>query len=260
MNNSGKRIQAGFTLIEIAIVLLIVTILLGYTVAMFPIQQDLKKYRQVDREMDEIIEHLIAFAQVNGRLPCPDTSADAVAPVNTIDGEEDRAGTNDCEAFFGFLPGRTLGINGDYDAAGVLLDPWGSGYGYAVSDIDNGGADKILVTVNGIRNESMALVIPDLFLCEDNTTALGDDTDCTAGGANSPEVAANVPVVVISLGKDAVLPASSNIQAENVDDFNNGLNDKVYIAAPHRDDYDDEVRWISTNLLYSRMIAAEQLP
>ncbi len=27
-----------------------------------------------------------------------------------------------------------------------------------------------------------------------------------------------------------------------------------------RDDYDDVVKWVSTNLLYSRMIAAEQLP
>ena len=259
MKSSNRNIK-GFTLVEIAIVLLIVTILLGYTVAMFPIQQDLKKYRQVDREMDEIIEHLIAFAQVNGRLPCPDTSTDAVAPVNTIDGVEDRVGTNDCEAFFGFLPGRTLGLNGDYDAAGRLVDPWGSGYGYAVSNIDNGGADRILVTANGIRTEGMALVIPDLFLCEDNTTVPGDDIDCSVGEANSPEVAANVAAVVISLGKDAVLPASSNIQAENVDDFHDGSNDKVYIAAPHRDDYDDEVRWISTNLLFSRLIAAEQLP
>ena len=33
-----KPIQSGFTLVEIAIVLLIVTILLGYTVALFPRQ------------------------------------------------------------------------------------------------------------------------------------------------------------------------------------------------------------------------------
>ena len=68
---SVSRIQQGFTLVEIAIVLLIVTILLGYTVAMFPRQQELKQYRAVDQEMDHIIDAIVGFAQVNGRLPCP---------------------------------------------------------------------------------------------------------------------------------------------------------------------------------------------
>lgn len=252
---SNKRIQTGFTLVEIAIVLLVVSILLGYTVAMFPAQQNLKKYRQVDREMDEIVEHLIGFAQVNGRLPCPDTSNG----TGTIDGLEDQnAGTNGCEAFFGFLPGRTLGVQGVYDAAGSLLDPWGSGYGYAVSDIlDGTGTDRLLVTTNGIRAEGMTNVTPDLFVCSDSN-AVGMDADCsTVSGA---DVAANIPAVVISMGRDAELPATSNIQEENTDDFHDGTTDKVYISASQRDDYDDEVRWISINLLFSRMIAAEQLP
>jgi prepilin-type N-terminal cleavage/methylation domain-containing protein len=37
--------ESGFTLVEIAIVLLVVAVLLGYTVALFPKQQELKKYR-----------------------------------------------------------------------------------------------------------------------------------------------------------------------------------------------------------------------
>jgi prepilin-type N-terminal cleavage/methylation domain-containing protein len=36
--------ESGFTLVEIAIVLLVVAVLLGYTVALFPKQQELKKY------------------------------------------------------------------------------------------------------------------------------------------------------------------------------------------------------------------------
>jgi prepilin-type N-terminal cleavage/methylation domain-containing protein len=253
MKSSSFR-SKGFTLVEIAIVLLIVTVLLGYTVAMFPMQQDLKKYRQVDKEIDGIIEHLIAFAQVNGRLPCPDTNNGGSA----IDGQEDRAGLDDCNAFFGFLPARTLGIEGKYDDGGLLIDPWNQRYGYAVSDVNTGvGTPRILVTPNGIRNAGMAAVLPDLFVCEDSNI-LGNHLDCVAAG--SPAVASNVAAVVISMGKDYVLPPSSNIQAENADDFHNGLVDKVYISSPHRDDYDDEVKWIPTNLLFSRMIAAEQLP
>jgi prepilin-type N-terminal cleavage/methylation domain-containing protein len=249
--NTGQR---GFTLVEIALVLVIVTILLGYTVAMFPLQQELKQYRHAKVEMDSVIEHLIAFAQINGRLPCPDTAGDGLE--NWVIGPPVT-----CIGYFGLVPARTLGMSGKFDAAGSLLDPWGEGYGYAVSDIDSGaGTDKILVTANEIRVQGMAAVQPDLFLCDDSA-APGFDIDCAAAasnlvlGANS-EIAA----VVISMGKDNDIPATSNIQAENLDDFNVGTNDKVYILSPRRDDYDDVVKWISTNLLFSKMIEADQLP
>jgi len=252
-----RRLQRGFTLVEIAIVLLIVAILLGYTVALFPVQQELKQYRQANTEIDDAIEHLIAFAQVNGRLPCPDTSA----PGGTLDGLEDQNGTNDCDAYFGFLPGRTLGIVGDYDATGALLDPWGTGYGYAVSPVDTTpDGDLDLVTANGVRAEGMAAVVPDLFICDDSP-ALGDDADCAA--AASATVMANVAAVVVSLGKDG-LAGASNIQQENYDDFHDGSDDKVYVSASHSDvansEFDDVVKWVSRNLLFSRMIQAEQLP
>ena len=257
--------QAGFTLVEIAIVLLIVTILLGYTVAMFPVQQELKQYRRVNVEMDSVIEHLIAFAQVNGRLPCPDTSADIDVSGNSIDGEEDRLGLNDCEAYFAFIPGRTLGIDGNYDAAGVLLDPWGSRYRYAISDFNNGSAGNLdidLVTANGIRVEGIANVKPDLFICDDGDST-ADDLDCATDGYGNvlgSVAEGEVAVVIISLGKDSEIPATSGIQGENLDDFHNGRADKVYVFSARRDDYDDVVRWIPTNLLFSRMIKADQLP
>jgi len=248
--------QAGFTLVEIAIVLLIVTILLGYSVALFPVQQELKQYRQADAEMDSIIEQLIAFAQVNGRLPCPD--------INN-DGLEDRDLVGPpvgCLGWFGFIPGRTLGMNGKYDANGTLLDPWGVGYGYAVSASDAGGnAEVDLVMPNGIRDEGMAIVTPgfDLFLCDDSDT-LGNDLDCSPGGADSGLVLNLIPAVITSLGKNNEIPATSNIQQENQDDFTLGTSDKVYISAPRSDTYDDIVKWIPANLLFSRMIEAGQLP
>jgi prepilin-type N-terminal cleavage/methylation domain-containing protein len=255
--------QSGFTLIEIAIVLLVVAILLGYSVAMLPVQQELKQYRHANTEMDSIIEHLIAFAQVNGRLPCPDTSTNTDGVANSIDGEEDphANATVGCEAFFGFLPARTLGMNGKYDAAGVLIDPWGSRYRYAVSNADrdgvNGDGRPDLVIGNGIRDEGLAAVNPDLQICSDSDTA-GMDTACA--DVSGTAVVENVAVVIVSLGKDYAVTPVSAIQQENSDDFHNGTNDKVYIFSPRRDDYDDVVKWIPRSLLFSRMLAADQLP
>jgi prepilin-type N-terminal cleavage/methylation domain-containing protein len=81
MNNLISRMnlrQRGFTMIEIAIVLLVVSVLLGYTVAMFPVQQELKQYRKVNEEMQDIMDALTGFAQVNGRLPCADGDNDGL--------------------------------------------------------------------------------------------------------------------------------------------------------------------------------------
>ena len=178
-----KSPQSGFTLVEIAIVLLIVTILLGYTVAMLPVQQELKQYRHVQVEMDSVIEHLIAFAQVNGRLPCPDTDVGAPDGLENVDLDPALG----CAGFFGFLPGRTLGMNGNFDNAGRLLDPWGSGYGYAVSDVDSGDGNLDLVVANNIRGEGLSNVTADLSICDDSTV-LGNQTDCTAAGGNEGAV------------------------------------------------------------------------
>ena len=255
----GKNPQsrAGFTLVEVAIVLLVVTILLGYTVALFPIQQDLKKSRQAEHELDQIVEQLIAFAQVNGRLPCPDTDVGAPDGLENVDADP----TLGCDGFFGFLPGRTLGMNGNFDNGGRLLDPWGTGYGYAVSDVDSGDGNIDFVVANNIRVEGLSNVTADLSICDDSPV-LGNQTDCTAAGSN--DVIVDVAAVVISLGKDRGTIAS-NIQAENTDDFGAGaMDDKVFVFSTRSDvsgaEFDDVVKWLPTNQLFSRMIEAGQLP
>ncbi len=269
--------QHGFTLIEIAIVLLVVTILLGYTVAMFPVQQELKQYREANREMNLIIESLIGFAQVNGRLPCPDTIAGGSGSVDGLEDTDDAfvnltglPGTDNivdgCKAYFGYLPAGTLGLNGNIKADGTLLDPWGNSYRYAVSDV-NADSDSVpttavaidLVSPSGIREEGLSAVKPDLFICSDSPV-VGNHTNCPAG---TTQVAGNVAAVIISTGKDRNKVAS-NIQAENTDNFDDGTLDKVYISSTRSNaagaEYDDIVKWISPNILFSKMIEADQLP
>ena len=278
--------QKGFTLIEIAIVLLIVTILLGYTVALFPRQQELKQYRAVDREMDEVIAAIVGFAQVNGRLPCPSSPDTA--------GVEDDGGTPDCDFFGGFVPVNTLGISGKLNGDSLLLDPWGNPYRYYVSSSDFDGDLNSDFTV-ARQMASVGLVDSDtdnyidldgqFIICD----AVGTSTDdlCTganelfgnANGAGGPY--AGAPFVLISHGKDwAETPAGD--QLENMGASLTGtagmppngptntpypLKDVVAVETTFvkrltgfADDFDDVVKWVSPNLLFSKMIEAGQLP
>ena len=268
--------QTGFTLIEIAIVLIVVTILIGYTAALVPVQQEIRQYQTAESEMKSIVNQLVGYAQINGRLPCPDTSGNinGVA-AGVIDGREDTDDivdnvtlavatdgiTDNCKAFFGFVPGRTLGLLGNYDSQGRILDPWGQPYRYAVSDIDTAGTSALidLVTPNNIRAEGLAAVAPDLILCDGSPT-LGNQTSCSAPAAT---IVDGVAAVVVSTGKDRN-DIASNIQVENTDNFHDGTGDKVYIASTRSDannaEYDDVVVWLSTPRLFSKMIEAGQLP
>jgi len=288
------RDSSGFTLVEIAIVLLIVTILLGYSVAMLTVQQELKQYRQAQKEITDIVSAVEAFAQVNGYLPCPAWADDLAAPTVSSNGFECRedggaldCGGSDptvdsCDVWFGFVPGKTLGLEGRYSPnTGLLLDPWGMPYRYQVSDSNTGSNPPLtdeddFVMVGEMKDEGIPNLVPDLVVCSADPspgTAGPNDVRCAssqeviigAGGTTNcsdPGVSC-APVVVFSTGKDKLgnVAANSWVQRENLD---NTINDRVFvsttISTSGGSEFDDVVQWISPNVLYSKMIEAGQLP
>ena len=211
--------------------------------------------------MEDIIDSLIGYAQINGRLPCP---ADA-------NGQEDWLGTgNDCTTWFGNVPARTIAFDGNYNQ-GVLIDPWGSPYRYQVTAFDSTiPADTFgdFITSNGMQAAGIANLVvagPHLQICNvqpaaHTAAAPNDDTACDNAAST---VVTDVAVVLISLGKNKanVIAATSDIQSENLD---NSGTDTVFVSSTRSDaagtEYDDVVKWISLSKLFSRMIAAEQLP
>ena len=284
-----RQPQNGFTLIEIAIVLLIVSILLGYTVALFPKQRELKQYRAVDQEMDEIIAAIVGFAQVNGRLPCP--------AIPNSGGIEDGGGGVDCNNYGGFVPVNTLGIQRRLNADSLLLDPWGNPYRYYVTDNDFNGGGTGSDFVNSGDMRTIGLVDSDLdtyidldghyLICD----AIGGSTDDQCTGANEvfgtynagpPVVYAGAPFILVSHGKNwkdaAVGDELENMGATLTTAFApvipNGPEGSPYllknVAASETtfvkrttgfaDDFDDVVKWVSPNILFSKMIEAGQLP
>lgn len=111
----------GFTLVEVAIVLLIVGLLLAGGVNLLSGSADTAKYKQTQNELQEVKEALITYYTQLKRLPCPDTDGDGI---------ENALPTGSCASVRGFLPHVTLGVGGNHDA-------WGERIKYVVSGDGN---------------------------------------------------------------------------------------------------------------------------
>jgi len=274
--------QTGFTLLEIAIVVLIVSILMGYSMAFFPKQQELRKYQEADREMDKIIEAIVGFAQVNGRLPCPSLAASA--------GVASGGGLTDCLTFGGFVPSNTLGFQGRLNIDSLLSDPWSNPYRYYVSDRDvdsDGDSDFVIngemreiglvdvwdATVDpAVAGTDDAIDLDGQFMICDGAGTSTDDL-CTGantvfgnpGGADGPYRGA--PFVLLSLGKNGdQVPVTDEL--ENRGNTLTGgyfvknlaAGETTFVKKGFTDNYDDIVKWVSPSVLFSKMIEAGQLP
>src|SRR5688572_19844594 len=69
-------VQQGFSLAELAIVLLIVGLILAGVLTPLGAQIEIRKTAETTKILEDVKEALLGFAAANGRLPCPasDTS------------------------------------------------------------------------------------------------------------------------------------------------------------------------------------------
>jgi len=219
----------GFSLIEMAFVLVIITLLLGGLLVPFTTQVEQRRIAETNKAMEEIKEALLGFAIANGRLPCPAKSAS--------DGtEQDPPCAN-----IGFLPWGSLGV--------VKLDAWGHLYRYAVSP------------------QFADPTTPFTFAA---TTTLTVQTRNSAGALANLSSNAALPVVIISHGKNglggtnddgsAVAPAASADEVTNATGNNNFVTRTITAPGAGLAEFDDLVVWLSSNILFNRMVAAGRLP
>jgi prepilin-type N-terminal cleavage/methylation domain-containing protein len=110
-----SRRRNGFSLIELAIVLLVVSILTAGLITMFRVQREHAAISETRAALDEAKEALFAYAEINKGLPCPDTDNDGLE--NTGCDNNHRRGQ---------LPWKTLGLSQGSDA-------WSQSLRYLVS-------------------------------------------------------------------------------------------------------------------------------
>lgn len=127
---AGSLPATGFTIIELAIVLFVLTLLLGGVLTPLGQQIAERQSSETRRAMDAARTALVGYAlghQANagiGHLPCPDMRGAGIAGIPN-DGQEDRDADGGCATQEGNLPWITLGL-----AEG---DAWGNRLGYAVT-------------------------------------------------------------------------------------------------------------------------------
>ena len=128
----------GFTLVEMALVLLILGLLLGGLVSPLTASREAVALHERDALLREAEEALVGFALVHRRLPCPDGGGDGLEDYPCATGAAE-------------IPWRDLGLR----RGGA--DPWGGVLRYGVS---GGFVERIELGSNGT-----------LKVCEEATCA-----------------------------------------------------------------------------------------
>ncbi len=249
----------GFTLIEIAIVLVIVGLLLGGLLMPLASQVEAQRRTETEKALKEINEALIGYAMVNGQLPCP---ADPASVSGTGSAGILRATCAGANAL-GVVPWVTLGVS--------EVDAWGRRFTYRVTP---SFADPPTVPPAACSTSSTSA---SFALCSDG------DMDIRVGSVPAALVANTIPAVIVSHGKNgrgAYLPSGLQMTCPAIpvpppvvpppDEVENAIcpgntaalfisHTQTSASAPGGE-FDDIVTWIVPSILRNRMVAAGRLP
>ena len=232
----AKAPAAGFSLVELTIVLIIVGLLLGSLITPLSAQIEQRNTSETQQQMSEIREALIGFAVANGRLPRPATSP--------TDGNESPDKCTTDKACTGFIPWATLGVR--------KTDAWGKLFRYSVTP-SLADAQFTLETLKGNKKVRKS-----------------------ASGGTENILVDNAPAVIYSAGRsnwgyaDDGSELADNSTTNSDEDINAsaiGTDSKPFIAREPSSsttasggEFDDLVVWLPPYVLINRLIAAGRLP
>lgn len=223
-----KYRSAGFSLLEMAIVLAIVGLLLAGLIPTISGQIEQQKRSDTFKQLNDIRDALYGYAIIYGYFPCPTTTTD---PTNANYGVADSAcGSNPTTE--GYLPWRTLGIS-ETDAWGLkranTSDSWIGYWRYRVD--------------RNFASSSVPIALTTAFSADQLT--IRDNS-----GNNITTTTERPVAIIYSTGPD--LSASGQ---------NSSLETPgIYQSDIPSTNFDDILIWISRPQLFNRMVTAGKLP
>jgi len=228
-----KSLQRGFSLVEMAIVLVVLGLLLGGVLSPLSARQEQNRREKNTGLLEKARDALIGFAIVNGRLPCPDTDLAG----NPGSGLENTGCPSTSGTFArGRLPWATLGVVGEYDAWGAPHE-----FNYVVNGAFTNKLTRFTLNTRG--------TVGGIINIHNSAAGCGPFTNL---------VAENIPALIWSTAKIDYAILGRTDEQENTD------LDSCYVYREYskinNQEFDDQMVWLSPNVLFSRMIEAGKLP
>ncbi|MDD4912662.1 MAG: type II secretion system protein [Sideroxydans sp.] len=266
MNTLRKTM--GFSLVEMAMVLVIIALLLGGLLPVISGQIELQRNTETRKKLAEIREALLGFAVANNRLPCP---AQATLATGAADaGQEARISTN-CACQTSSGSGKKIAdaggsrvACGDTSVAGVIpwatlgvseTDAWGRRFSYQVTEDFADGTAGTSEAAAAACQKSTGVSFQ--MCSEANLRVL-------IAASSATILVDFVPAIVVSHGVNGSGGYTSSglklANSTNADEIENADITNSLVSHDPSPTFDDLLTWVPPNLLLSRMISAGKLP
>lgn len=249
MRTRTTHAAGGFSLVEMAVVLVVFALMLGGLLMITGTQIATERTKNTQRMLAEARQALLGFAAVNGRLPCP---AAPNAPAGSAAAGVERAPTaTGCTGGqAGVLPWATLGL--------PETDAWGRRISYRVSALHSRTVMLRPPTAYGCTVPPAVPPAQAAFaLCSP-----GDNEVRTA--AAGAVLAANAPAVLVSHGANgygAWLPAGTQMPGSaDADEQENHDGDTIAVERTPTATFDDHTAVLPAALLAQSMLQSGRLP
>lgn len=182
-HNGIRALSSGFTLVEMAVVVVVMGILLTLGLRMTQATQNNAAWAETKLKQDRIKVALIAFMRTNGRLPCPDA---ALPPTGA---EPLPIGNCLVNAGRGVLPWQALGLS-----VNDVQDGWSNFFTYRVANGTPPGNRNWTLRVGATAFTLQEFVAPSAALTIRERSDLGVLSTLTT----------NAVVAIISHGKNGL--------------------------------------------------------